>query len=495
MYTCEPFGCEPLEPRRLLAAALTLFDSGGFEPPRYSPGPLRGQDVAMGPWLKDPGEGPAAVQTESVFGGAQAVRLTRPASVNGDTRYAVLKPFTPVADLDVLRISWDMNVTLNQQPGVPFGPFMGVEAYDSIGFTPLLIGSLGVDATTGDVLYQDGTTGVLTETGYRVTPGQWNHFTLEVDYAADTYTVFVDGEALASTGFVNDAAVAFSDAPLAALAASGDSVATAVGTAHYDNYRIEVYTEPTPPAVTGVYLSGTSWSAPFKGLLEARQLGSAAYGYAVPDGADQLDVLPWDNLDWVAVTFNRDVLVARDDLSVRGTSGGEYVVAALAYDRLSRTALWLLERPLGADKVLIELDGDAAGVKARDGVTRLDGEWVNGGDSFPSGDDVSGGDFRFRVNVLPGDANRSGRVDAADVVQVRARQHVPTVAGGRSRSGYTIFHDVNGDARINALDVARVRRANGSALPPAEPAGVNASVASVWMNIQPPRRERPARPA
>src|SRR5688572_22031624 len=43
---------EPLESRRLLAAAITVFDSAGFEAPRYAVRPLEGQD-ALGPWMKD----------------------------------------------------------------------------------------------------------------------------------------------------------------------------------------------------------------------------------------------------------------------------------------------------------------------------------------------------------------------------------------------------------------------------------------------------------
>ena len=497
-------GVEPLELRRLFAAALTLFDSGGFEAPRYSPGPLESQDP-QGPWLKDTARvGVASVQTGTVRSGNQAVRLTRPAAANGDTRYGVVKRFTPSGDLDVVRVSWDMNIPRNEQTGVTYGPFLGVEAYDTVGVTPLLIGSLGVDASTGDVLYQDGTTSALTETGTIVALGQWNQFTLEVDYATDTYTVFVNGEARASTTFVADAAAGFSDAPIAALAASADTVATATGTAFIDNYRIEVSAEPTPPAVSQVFVSGSSWSPPFLGLLEAKRLGSEAYGYAVPDGARQLDVLPWDNLDQVSIVFNRDVLVARDDLSVRGAGGGEYAVADFRYDRAAKTATWVLARPLGGEMVRIDLDGDAGGVAAPDGVTRLDGEWANGADAYPSGDGASGGtpgnDFRFQINVLPGDVSRNRRVDAADLLQVRARQQSAGDTDDRSRGGYSIFHDVNGDGAVNVVDLVRVRRRIGSSLAaPVTATAAPAPVTSLWLDIQPDsspvRRGRPARPA
>ena len=447
---------EPLEPRRLFAAELTLFDSGGFEPPRYAPGALLMQDP-MGPWLKDPGTGSATVQTASARSGTQAVRVTRPAAATGDTRHAVVRPFAPAGDLDVLRVSWDMNVTRNAQPGVAFGPFFGVEAYDTVAGAPLLIGSLGVDATTGDVLYQDGTTGALTETGATVTPGQWNHFLLEVDYGAGEYTVFVDGAAVAATGFVDDGAAGFSDASVAALAASANTVATASGSALFDNYKVEVHAEPTPPAVTAVYVAGSAWAGPFKGLMEAKNRGSAAHGYRLPAGAGQLDALPWRNLDRVTLAFNRDVRVAADDLSVRGARGGAYGVVGFAYDRARRTATWSLDRPLGRDAVTVTLAGGAAGVRSRDGVTPLDGEWADGADAFPTGDGASGGDFHFRVNVVPGDVNRNGRTDATDLVDTRSRVGVRTSRLRPWRIGYTLFHDLNGDGRLNVLDVAAVR--------------------------------------
>jgi len=56
---------------------------------------------------------------------------------------------------------------------------------------------------------------------------------------------------------------------------------------------------------------------------------------------------------------------------------------------------------------------------------RLDGDWTNstwtppsapvGGDTWPSGDGTAGGDFQFRFNVLPGDADQSGTVNFSDL--------------------------------------------------------------------------------
>jgi hypothetical protein len=135
---------------------------------------------------------------------------------------------------------------------VTFGPFFGVEGYDA--FTDIkLIGSLGVDSTTGDVLIQQTGTGAFVETTADVAFGQWNRFVLEMDYGTDTYTAYVNGVAVGSQPFVDDGVVAFTDAPLAALAAGGSPAdLAAAGTAFYDNYTIEIVPEPSTVAIIGL---------------------------------------------------------------------------------------------------------------------------------------------------------------------------------------------------------------------------------------------------
>ena len=472
---------EVLEPRRLFAV---LFDSDGFEPPRYEPGPLEDQDP-LGPWQKTTTRtGVATVQTTQVESGTQAVRMTRPAAPDGDTRYGVVEPIVPEDELDTIRVSWDMNVSQNTQ-GIDFGPFFGVEAYDGFGGSLSLIGSLGVDATTGDVLYQDGTTGVFTETGFNVQLGTWNHFELVLDYASDTYTVYVNGDDKATTGFVDDPIVGFTDAPLAALAASAQSQATATGTAFFDNYRIDVEQgeddEQEGPKVTQVYASSSFWNQTFRDYLEDRGFGDERYGYAIP-ARDQLRELPWDNLDTISIRFSEEVLVDFSDLQIRGVVVPNYTLdpASFRYDADTRTATWRLagNARFRADRIILDLDGDSPnGVRDAEG-NMLDGEWQNppasqsqgGGDRYPSGDGTPGGDFRFRVDILPGDADRNfERVNANDVALVRSRQNrTATETPPAGVQPYSPFVDLNGDGRINAVDVATVRARQNTSLPATE---------------------------
>ncbi len=195
-------------------AAQAQYDSGGFEPPRFltnlegSP-ELSGQDP-QGPWLKDSGAGTAIIQTAVKQSGTQAVQFTRPANINGDTRYAV-----PRAAI------------------------------------PRLIGSLGVDSHTGELLYQDAD-GILTPTGDIVPFGQWNRYTLELNYDTKKYTGYLNGAAVVTSPFIDPGITGFTDAPISALASDAASLATATGTAYFDNYSITVVPEPGGLALVGL---------------------------------------------------------------------------------------------------------------------------------------------------------------------------------------------------------------------------------------------------
>jgi hypothetical protein len=213
------------------AHAVVIVDGKGFEFPDFSTtyvgtGQLEGQSG----WVRTAGTGTADVQTGIVYSGDQAVQVDRAA--NSDDRWGV--PVSGTTGMRV-RIDWDMRV--EDAGGTAYGPFLGVEAYDGSG----LLGSLGVDATTADVLYQAEDSGIFLESGSTITFGNWNHFQIELDYSADEYTIYLNGSPLVTEGFVDRAQGLddLSDADISAIAAGGDTVSQAqTGTATYDNFIV-----------------------------------------------------------------------------------------------------------------------------------------------------------------------------------------------------------------------------------------------------------------
>ncbi len=212
-----------------MATAAGTIISTGFESP-YMAGPLQGQ---FGWVSAGSGTSSATVQNSIKLSGAQAVQVVRAA--NSDYRWAAQVAGYPTQSLVI--IDWDMRVS--QTPNsTSFGPFFGIEAYDDVGQPLGLLGSLGVDASTGDVLYQAQDSGVFTESNQNIVFNQFHHYRLMLDFSTDTYRGYFDGNLVASTGFVdrsfnlND----FTDADISAIAAAADSASRALtSSAVFDN--------------------------------------------------------------------------------------------------------------------------------------------------------------------------------------------------------------------------------------------------------------------
>jgi hypothetical protein len=106
------------------------------------------------------------------------------------------------------------------------------------------LGSLGVDATTSDVVYQRQGDAVITETGVTAEFDVWNHFALLFDFGLHNYSVFFNGANLAKTGFVGlgpggAQLERITDADISAVSAGAESVSQLMtGTAYFDNFRV-----------------------------------------------------------------------------------------------------------------------------------------------------------------------------------------------------------------------------------------------------------------
>jgi hypothetical protein len=214
------------------ALAVGTILSTGFDD--YSDGPLQSQSG----WLTaGAGQSTATVQSSTFLSPNKAVTVTRAASASGDQRWA--KPVGGYPTQRFVTIDWDMRVS---QPTdlTGFGPFFGVDTYDA-DVSPYVLGSLGVDATTGDVLFQAQDSGVLVESGSLVNFDAWNHFRIVLDFATDSYKGYLNSTLVASTGFVDRGFGLdnFTDADIATFAAAADPVSqTLSASAVFDNFVV-----------------------------------------------------------------------------------------------------------------------------------------------------------------------------------------------------------------------------------------------------------------
>ena len=226
---CVSLGC--LACNNAHAASMIL--STGFESP-YALGTLQGQQG----WITaGSGGSTATVQSSVVKTGSQAVQVTKAGAPGTDRRWAVQQSGLPTQRYII--VDWDMRVS---QPSnlTASGPFFGVESYDGITSPqfPKLLGSLGVNATTGDVLYQTQGNGYLTPTGTIVPFNQWNHFRIVLDFNADSYGGYVNGALVSTAGFV-DGGNSFTDADISTFATGEDAIWQSLSaSAVFDNFTV-----------------------------------------------------------------------------------------------------------------------------------------------------------------------------------------------------------------------------------------------------------------
>jgi len=220
------------------------------------------------------------------------------------------------------------------------------------------------------------------------------------------------------------------------------------------------------PTVQNVYVSNSAWTPAFRSFLDAHNLGDPTYGYSVPDGAGQLTTVPW-LVNRVSIRFNQAMSVQSSDLTLGGVSIANYPVSGFTYDGAAHVATWTFSPPPATqDRLLLNLNADGATGAASALGLKLDGEWANGADAFPSGNGAQGGDFNFRVNVLTGDADRSGRVNAIDLGFVKARLNFASTDVPNPRAAsYSAYADIDGNGRINAIDLGFVKARLNNALP------------------------------
>jgi hypothetical protein len=245
---------------------------------------------------------------------------------------------------------------------------------------------------------------------------------------------------------------------------------------------LSVTVDNAGPRVAAALASGTAWTAGFLNLLQTSGLGVG--GFAVPAGAGQLAALPFANANRLVLDFSEDVSVQQGDLAVRGVAVPNYAASGFAYDPIGRRATWTLGSAVGRDKLRLVLDATTANRVTDLAGNVLDGDWTDASaaESFPSGDGAAGGDFRFRVNVLPGDANGSGTVDVTDLGAL-ATNFNQNNRGPRQGN-------FNGDAAVNVADLGTLATNFNRGLPAGDPASI-AARGTLRRHTVPPARVAP----
>ena len=214
------------------------------------------------------------------------------------------------------------------------------------------------------------------------------------------------------------------------------------------------------PSVVAVYASSTVWSVNFLNYLASHNLGSSTLGYLLSSGAGQLRALPWNNVNKISIKFSENVNVDQAAMAIVGVNVGTYAVSGFTYDSVNYAATWTLASPIGRDKLLLNLASRAVTNAAGN---PLDGEWTDGS-STTSGNGTAGGNFQFRLNVLPGDVDNSGGVLSLDVNAIQN-----AVGSGTTRGAYSVYLDIDGSGTILSLDVNLAQSLVGGRLPAASP--------------------------
>lgn len=250
----------------------------------------------------------------------------------------------------------------------------------------------------------------------------------------------------------NDVAAWWSGAPNDGFVIKGSALNCQDAAFSPSNSRLVVnYTPPPPPAPR---------------VIAVRvQNGGVHANYSVPSGSgDQLWTVPVGRVSQIAVVFDRDVsganLAASWRLSNVITGSAVAVPFTVTYNSGNFTALLTVTTPNDSPaKLLLTGISGASAIRNTGGVA-LDGEWVNpssisqgssGVSRFPaaggvgSGNGNAGGNFVFRIVVLPGDYNQNNWTDGSDFLIYQ--QNLSTTSGATFIQG-----DANGDGAVNSAD-------------------------------------------
>jgi hypothetical protein len=221
----------------------------------------------------------------------------------------------------------------------------------------------------------------------------------------------------------------------------------------------------TPLRVVSVIADSSAWMPEFRDFVDGTFTNPSALGFHIPKGPLQLITLPWVNIDRLKVRFNKDVgsSLSIADFQLAATPGfGAFgippgtppTIQGFSYDASTLTATLVLSKFFPA--AVVDLRVTAAGVFDGSG-NILDGEWTNGVTLGDSGNNIPGGDFSYRIFVLPGDVLDQSGGSGFRGVNSNDAQRVRDLQNGFALPGFGVFGydprvDLNGSNFINSDD-------------------------------------------
>ena len=234
------------------------------------------------------------------------------------------------------------------------------------------------------------------------------------------------------------------------------------------------------PEVRGVFLDSPRWMPAFRQrMLEFGWTWIMQYGGQIGPSTEPA-TNGWTNATQVRVRFSySSMIVEPGHLRVAGVNVPQYGFTGFEYQNDpvhgGSVATWTLDRPIGTDRVLFELDADnPRGV-------RTDGDWLLDGD----GDGRAGGDLRVRLDSDPGDITGGG-VTGNDALFFRSR--LRRGPAGLEIPDHLPYDDVNADGRADLRDLVEIRMRVGTNLPASYPTLSAAPTAAAAARTRPATR-------
>lgn len=191
------------------------------------------------------------------------------------------------------------------------------------------------------------------------------------------------------------------------------------------------------PTVVAIAARSSSWSSSF--LSQINDDSQLVAGLVLD--ADGVTFSAHGGVDEFAVRFSEDVVPTLDDLVAFGVARDLYRAVQLTYDPATFTAVWRIEQPVDADKLLVRVLGtieDAGGASLGADVTR-------------------------RLDVL------AGSIDGATVAEPDLARVLAAIFARVGSPKYAAAIDRNGDGAITYLDAILARNSVGRSLPSGEP--------------------------